>query len=1670
MPLFDNLAKIFEDIQHNSLSFTKNLNKIVNNYDKECVKEYSKVLVQFLYANYVKAPAYENEYTARSLQFLAKVVIKLVIKQTEPEDNPDGDGKIYDITDDLLLLFILKKSVKYYNINLEKVRYNTVFFLEALLQNIGSNVEMENRAFSDILKPLMDSLYDSKVIVRCKAIDALKHLQEPLNSDCVVIKEFLKHFGSPSPKVRASIIKYIVPNTATVPKIKDFIRDINPMVRQAAFEKISMYSPQYLLKISERIYILRNGFALAKFDKVVRHILEKKLLPKWLNFFNCDYLKLLKSVKLDSEEKDFLIFMELGNDIMKVFLRDKPIREIIDQLPIDKEKKVISLDKLTLETVLYWSSLVTHLRRKEDTEDLLEEVIPELTPFVQYLQSIMEHMNSKKLEDHEFSELQFIFCQLLDISSNYDFSDEVGKRTFYETGMDALLAYKFDSSVIQKWIKLLQPHCSNLEEFVTNLCGMIDQILEPSSEPILTQKEIRERQLMISQLKVQLTLLEMRGEEAITNKEFAQAAVFNTEYENLKKKLETLQMTNFVPEDRIAPKDDPETLCKCLDLLIGIFCLPQVSNLTSSLIKCYEEFLMPLITNALSEVHCRVFQCLCFICKINKDMAFKHAKFICLPCAAYATPTNYDKSAVKYSVYGITALVSTYGVEVIENNDNSAESQNSNKRKLYNNDALDLMIMNNDCSVKVKDLFSIMLTMFDDENEDLAFAAAEATRVLLLIDDFPINEKLLSTLILKYFTPGLQYVNHLASDLQNFAKKSSNKALIGRALEPTLLSIATAPGRSPLKSIDLDSLIKFFITLTDNEVHVTLMKEFLQKIENEPEVTPYFMKLLQNLSLPQDVDSCKEILNIIEDVSEGWKDKKNYMRCINKLKSNVDTMRNHLEGDGTKENLENNHDDQSADVNTVIENGSEGLTNADEQLVIEHYNKNDSEKSNMKKPTNQNKIVSTRCSQRMSKYPKRFSEFLIDNAKTLRVVLDKNEVIQKMLNKSIDTCSTVIVKNGIANENKEKNYETINNSKIVDKSDQTDKKNICSKTRSLSVGNSPKYSLGKKQLIIQNKIKENLQKKTVNLVLKDSTKNNNNPKDTNKKNPQLKEPPKTRSKRNGALNISNIGDKNKVINDLKAKDKNKLDCNNSKNEVELLNKKNETLNVKNKDKTDRSSIQTRNSLQKNQRKELRKPNISLNDNVNISDKEQSDTTSHNNAKNKKTVELKKSDKTRNGARNVNDNKNVNTRSQSKESDNKQKSSSKSVKNNNCVSEKNKIINDSSSGKTPSKNVQSVSKRKSDGDLTPVTNKKSKKNVSTNLIESKTPVVTRSTRLNVGKLEEKNIINKNNTFSVQPRAKKKSLLSTYKSANKSDIVTRRLSKRIPNNLRNKNKETDPKLSFDKNTQEKSDSPDPPKNKKTEKIFTKISPIKLKNNLINKKIAANIISSKISTLRSKRSNRFSLLKSKLNEKNSAPSNSKNNNKSIADNSTKSIDSNSSKSPKTKTKTTRSTKNNSDNTIKNQNKANEEVIKKSLQTKDKKNVNNSLNTPSVLQSLNNTKMTNSKHDKNQSNVSNVMNSTWATSTPIKENRSIRKSYSVTSVNLRDLINNTLKSPELVNEYNDTSNKSFRTKRKETVDFSNGKRLNNNPKRNKKETKCVNSPDSVKENSMSVLSPHEC
>lgn len=174
------------------------------------------------------------------------------------------------------------------------VRFRVCYFFNMLLTAMGDNAYIDDILCERIITTMLDRVLDRSSKVRAQAILALQRLQDPSDEDCRVMKVYMFHLNKdPSSEVRRTILTVMARTNRTLLCILKRTRDINDLVRKAAYVSLCKVSVKSL-SIKQREELLNDG--LRDQSETVKNCVKKELIYSWLRNYNGDFLALLRAL------------------------------------------------------------------------------------------------------------------------------------------------------------------------------------------------------------------------------------------------------------------------------------------------------------------------------------------------------------------------------------------------------------------------------------------------------------------------------------------------------------------------------------------------------------------------------------------------------------------------------------------------------------------------------------------------------------------------------------------------------------------------------------------------------------------------------------------------------------------------------------------------------------------------------------------------------------------------------------------------------------------------------------------------------------------------------------------------------------------------------------------------------------------------------------------------------------------------------------------------------------------------------------------------------------------------------------------------------------------------------------------------------------------------------
>ncbi|XP_021917110.1 condensin complex subunit 3 isoform X2 [Zootermopsis nevadensis] len=818
----------------------------------------------------------------RTLEFAAKFCVSLYDGQVNNEDTLSENDEMPPF---LTLLF--DYLLKLHKTRNQNIRFRVCQFINKLLSSLGEEASLDDDLCNRICTNMLERLRDKVAAVRAQAVMALQRLQDPTNHKCPVIKAYLFHLeADPSAAVRRSVLNCIGRTNITLPLILERTRDIKDTVRRHAYVvlvKLSIRS----LTIKQRERLLREG--LKDRSELVRSFVATALLPGWLRNMKGDYLELLHALDVENSTETSIL-------ALNTLFKHQPLTEVKGSLLPYQEDKVIPLEKLTPENALFWRCLAQYLHRQgEEMVEELDSVIPNLTPFCQYIRRYYLSEGPKNDED-SWSQIQrqFIVLQLLELSEVFDLADEMGRSNLKKLIYDMLTCTHVKKDLVKILVRVLVGVDPNVNSRLHFLAEIVSEVHEPMTEVSvdLPADEIRKKQLMQAKVRVQLNEVVEEQQEAVQHQDFMQAQVLLEKMKELQEELQRLNVEPSVVHEQVREQhNDRATLSKCLCIIYEMMQSETVTVLTPHLRTIMENFVLHYIEDSDTYIRSLALQTVGTFCFFDQDLA---KKFILVFCFQLANGENDEVCTISLKV--IFDLFLLYGLQPFQIEDDvDDDNDKTGRKKLF--DATDLEDAGEDdiTTSKNTDLLPvndasdnfirILTSLLDSTSAGMRTVAVEGLCKLILNNRIK-SPNLVSRLLIMWYNPVTEGDVYLRQMLGEFFTTLAfgnqyGQETLEQAFLPTLRTLFQAPCTSPLVEVDQDSVVRLVLNLTrpnlnkssvHNNFAIVLCNEVL--LDTDPYNIQVLVRALTQLELILDDEIVlQNISTVAEKVAEHVKDK-----------------------------------------------------------------------------------------------------------------------------------------------------------------------------------------------------------------------------------------------------------------------------------------------------------------------------------------------------------------------------------------------------------------------------------------------------------------------------------------------------------------------------------------------------------------------------------------------------------------------------------------------------------------------------------------------------------------------------------------------------------------------------------------------------------------------------
>ncbi|EFN66582.1 Condensin complex subunit 3 [Camponotus floridanus] len=805
------MKTIFCKVQYNKIDHPQYIKRLTKLYERIDFDTFWNCFISFL-----KVPltmAQQHLYIINTLEFCAKFVVSFYSTSENESMEP-----MSPFANKLFKFLLSHHSAKD-----KAVRFRICHFLNILLNSMGDDAFIDDNLCDQITVTMMDRLLDKSPKVRAQAVFALHRLQDPSDEQCPVIKMYVFHVSKdPSAEVRKAVLSCMGKNQKTLQAVLIRTRDIDDSVRKMAFEFISKITVRSLT-IEQRERLLKDG--LKDRSENVRKCVSNVLLPTWLRCYKGEYLNLVHAL-------DAGIGTETATLALQVLFKDANLKNLLEQVPIDKDTRLIPLTNISNENVLFWKCVIKHLQYHSYTEEL-ELIIPELSGFCTYIYDYMTLISSKSYEVWEKECHKFILLQLFEISTTYDLADEVGRKKLNELMVDALMSDHCYDKIIECTVNHLAKVIPDTNNMLNIIANIISEIRLPSCENLdteqVTVEQQQEKNMQKARLKVDILELEEELYQAVKEENFLEADSIKEKIKVLKEEITQLSKIPevVIVDDMREEKNDSITMIKCLNILY--FAMQSIHTLTPTL-----KSLMSLVLNSLDHpddnVHVLALKLLSTYCILDKELAKKHIMI-------FFYQFSYEQENQENWIVALKAifdLLLIYGLEYFENlqiQEENSENKSEKSRLLYTHeDSIVSINKRIDIEKGPCNFIKILIGLLNNANQDMRTIATEGFCKLLLNQRISSSTLISRLIILAYNKANIDDI-YLRQCLSVFfehfiVRVPEAQEMLESAYFPTLRALCDAPDVSPLREIDIYHVSKFILNLTSRGYQKTEVQTF----------------------------------------------------------------------------------------------------------------------------------------------------------------------------------------------------------------------------------------------------------------------------------------------------------------------------------------------------------------------------------------------------------------------------------------------------------------------------------------------------------------------------------------------------------------------------------------------------------------------------------------------------------------------------------------------------------------------------------------------------------------------------------------------------------------------------------------------------------------------------
>ncbi|XP_037114328.1 condensin complex subunit 3 isoform X1 [Syngnathus acus] len=749
-------------------------------------------------------------------------VIEFVVRFTTSFQPPPKTDEEEDEEDDHpFLSFLFNFLLESHKANSHAVRFRVCQLVNKLLGSMAENAQIDDDLFDRIHQAMLVRVTDKFPNVRIQAALAMTRLQQPTDPDCPTLNAYMLILENESnAEVRRAVLSCIVVCPRTLPRVLKRTRDVKENVRKQAYQVLADKVYVRALSIAQRVSLLEQG--LHDTSEAVKEVVCTSLLPAWLRGLDGNAVELLH--KLDVEN-----CAETALEMLTAIFKGMDADDLLQNRIQLNNRKLIPVECLTCENVLYWRALCKFIKDKgDDGDEMLEQVLPDAATYAEYLYEYLKVVPALSEEQRaDLTQLElvmtkdFISQQLIHLIGCLDTNEEGGRKRVLAVLQDMLALPRTPSSLIplltEKLLTLVlddQRRIQTVAEIISDVRAPISEASQPVDENVS-----RRQQVQLAEVKVRIMEAKQALEESIAAQDFGRAAELKesiTELENQRNKVleEIAAITQPTNTEIRTEKNDPETLLRCLTMCAELLKQMKTKNRISPTISALmSSLILPSIASAHPSVRSMAVLCLGTCALHSKELANTH--MVLLLQIAQLDEVKIRISALR----AVIDLLLLFGFQLLSESGSGQKTQLPGSPDRGEEEQEDEEKV---AAQKEEDTAQSILVMLsellDSEMSELRTETAQGLAKLMYMGRIS-SSKILSRLILLWYNPVTEDDVRLRSCLgvffQLYARESrAHQEVVEESFLPTMRTLMKAPATSPLAEVDVSNVVKLFVELT----------------------------------------------------------------------------------------------------------------------------------------------------------------------------------------------------------------------------------------------------------------------------------------------------------------------------------------------------------------------------------------------------------------------------------------------------------------------------------------------------------------------------------------------------------------------------------------------------------------------------------------------------------------------------------------------------------------------------------------------------------------------------------------------------------------------------------------------------------------------------------------